>query len=50
MQVGFKEELRFELLYDVAVGIGELAQRELREERVAQALEELAGEIASDCF
>eukprot|EP00928_Gymnodinium_smaydae_P027322 TRINITY_DN21170_c0_g1_i1.p1 TRINITY_DN21170_c0_g1~~TRINITY_DN21170_c0_g1_i1.p1 ORF type:complete len:1067 (+),score=206.70 TRINITY_DN21170_c0_g1_i1:123-3203(+) len=28
-EVGFKEELRFELLYDVALGIGELAQREL---------------------
>ena len=27
-EVGFKEELRFELVYDVALGIGELAQRE----------------------
>ena len=27
---GFKEELRFELVYDVAVGIGELAQHELQ--------------------
>ena len=25
-EVGFKEELRFELVYDVALGIGELAQ------------------------
>ena len=31
-ELGFKEELRFELLYDVAIGIGELAQRELLEE------------------
>lgn len=30
-EVGFKEELRFELLYDVALGIGELAQKELQD-------------------
>jgi len=28
--VGFKEELRFEVVYDVACGIGKLAQRELQ--------------------
>ncbi|KAL3896610.1 MAG: hypothetical protein SGPRY_013232 [Prymnesium sp.] len=31
--VGFQAELRFELLYDVAVGIGELAQEEREAER-----------------
>ena len=29
-EVGFKEELRFEVVYDVACGIGKLAQRELQ--------------------
>lgn len=29
-EAGFKAELRFELVYDVAVGIGELAQHELQ--------------------
>ena len=43
-EVGFKEELRFELLYDVAVGIGELAQWELREEQLARAHERRAAE------
>ena len=28
--MGFKEELRFEVVYDVACGIGKLAQRELQ--------------------
>ena len=42
-EVGFKEELRFELLYDVAVGIGELAQQELYEEQQAAQQQALSG-------